>query len=353
MRSSLLIPFILSGWVLVGQNLVPNPGFDDLTDCPYDFGQISFAMPWVTASNEVPSLFNECASELFLHVPNAGLYIDSYQLPKSGSGYAHITAYTNDNVDVNSYIEAPLTGALTKDKEYYLEFFVSPDLTHTDVWRFTDAVGLALTDTFYYKEINPHEALPLNPMIENRGMLITDTIGWTRISGCYTAKGGEKYAIIGNFRTDAETMIELEAPSYPAVNFFYIEDVLVQAFDPLPDTILLCEGVSKTVNAGFLYAAYHWNTGETDSTISIQNPGIYTVEATMEKCVLRDTVVVLDTRYNDGFLSDTMICRDEPLWLAPPLPGSYLWSDGSQGGEITVATSGSYTVTVTNECGEF
>lgn len=242
---------------------------------------------------------------------------------------------------------------MKKGIQYYIEFFVSPNITPSNYYGFTDAVGLALSDTFYFKELNSNTPLPLFPIIENRGTVISDTAGWTRVSGCYAAKGSEAYAIIGNFRSKNETIVEFVNPSFPFSSYFFIEDVLIQAFDPLPDTLLLCDGQAETLNAAFLDATYLWNTGETDSTILVQNPGIYTIEAIMEKCILRDTVVVLDTKDTGGFHPDTTICSDEPITLAAPLPGSYLWSDGSTGSELQVSSSGSYSVTITNDCGQF
>jgi len=353
MKNWLALLILLSYISLTGQNLLPNPGFDILTDCPFDEGQIHLSYPWVSASG-TPDLFNEC-SVLFYNVPKAGRYTDSYQAPKSGKGYSYIVTYSNSNSNPGNseYMETPLTAPLQKGKIYYLEFYVSPDVTPISYWGFTDAVGLALSDTFYYKNLGPTEALPLEPVIENRGTVISDTSGWTRISGCYTAKGGEKFAIIGNFRSTQETLVEFVNPTYPFNSYFYIEDVLIQAFDPLPDTLLLCDGASKTLNAGFLDADYRWNTGSTDSTINIQSPGIYIIEAIMDKCVLRDTVTVLDLRAAGGLPKDTVICREEPLVLTAPLIGQYLWSDGTLNKTNSIQTTGNDTVTVTNECGEF
>lgn len=315
----------------------------------------------MNASNGTSDVLNECtisqpsSQSSLMKVPNAGRWIDSYQLPRSGDGFAAIEVYTNVGLaNGNSeYMETPLTAPLEKGKTYYLEFYVSPDATPTRYLGFTDAVGLALSDTFYYKDLGPMEALPLKPVIENRGTVISDTAGWTRISGCYTARGGERYAIIGNFRSTQETLVEFVNPTYPFNSYFYIEDVLIQVFDPLPDTLLLCAGESKTLNAAFLDATYRWNTGSTDSTIKVQQPGLYTVEAVMEKCILRDTVRILGMEDTSAFPSDTAVCRGEPLLLTAPIIGEYLWSDGSTAKEIEVTTSGNYALTVTNECGWF
>lgn len=323
-----------------------------MTDCPYGGGQISFAYPWVSATNGSPDVFNECSTHPTFNVPYAGRFIDSYQLQRSGTGYAGIFVYTDANPFIPECIEVRLIEKLKSGVKYYLEFFVSPDISPMNYYGFTDAVGLALSDTFFYKEINTDIPLLLNPVIENRGMAITDTSGWTRVSGCYTAKGGEAFAVIGNLRGKNETIVELVNPTFPFLNYFFIEDLFIGTFDPLPDTLLLCDGLPETFNAAFLDATYRWNTGATDSTLLIQSPGIYTVEAFMENCVLRDTVVVLDTRDN-AFQPDTTICADEPITLNAPLPGSYRWSDGSTGKELQVSSTGNYAVTITNDCGEF
>jgi len=354
MKYLFLFLFIIIGCVLAAQNLVPNPGFDDLTDCPFDDGQINLAAPWITASNGTPDLYNKCSTS-GLRVPYAGHFFDSYQNQRSGSGHALIAVYSNSNSSVGNseYLETPLIEPMQKGKTYYLEFYVSPDITPISFWGYTDAVGMAFSDTYYYKELNIMEALPLKPAIENRGTTIKDTSGWTRISGCYTAKGGENYAIIGNFRNAQQTLVEFVNPTYPFISYFYIEDVLIQAFDPFPDTLLLCDGQLKVLNAGFLDAAYRWSTGSTDSTITVQSPGIYTVEAIMDKCILRDTVTVLGLSETNTFPKDTIICSGEPLALTAPLIGDYSWSDGTKNKTNIIQASGNFEVTVTNECGQF
>jgi len=353
MRNGLTTILVLWTYQLFAQNLVPNSGFDVLTDCPTDKAQIFLAEPWVSASTGTPDLYNECSSEPLMSVPNAGNYLDSYQTPRSGTGYASIIVYNNNNAISGStgnseYLEVQLLQPMEQGKQYYLEFHVSPDFYD----GYTDAVGMALTDTFYFETLSAMEALALSPVIEKKGTVIKDTVGWTKISGCYMANGGEQYAIIGNFNTTDETLVEFDSPSFPFVNHFYIDDVLITPFDPLPDTLLLCDGMPEELNAQFLDATYLWNTGETDSLITISESGRYTVEAFMENCTLRDTVTVIDTRETKSFPTDTVICQDEPLHLVSPLPGEYLWSDGSQGNEIVVSQSGNYALSVSNECGE-
>ncbi len=354
MKGSFSILLILWSFVLFSQNLIPNPGFDIIAQCPFDPSQINFAPPWQSANNGTPDLFNECSTTSGIKVPYAGRFIDSYQLQRSGSGYASICVYSNGNVIGNECIETPLTEELIEGKNYYIEFFVSPDLSATTYWAYTDAIALALSDTFVYRELKPHEGMQLTPAIENPPIFITDTVLWTRISGCYQAKGGEKYAIIGNLKSTSKTRVQFEDPnSFPYSIYYFIEDVLVTSYDPLPDTILLCEGESIELSATFMDASYLWNTGDIDSILVVNSPGVYIVQTTINDCIFRDTVTILNGDEPLYFPNDTVLCNDEMLELTCPIMGSYLWSNGSSDRTIKILEGGFYSVSVTNRCGDY
>jgi hypothetical protein len=69
----------------------------------------------------------------------------------------------------------------------------------------------------------------LNPQIENtQGNIITDTLKWTPIKGIFAANGGEKYMVIGNFKSNAATNTLLINPIQTILsNDVYIDDVSV------------------------------------------------------------------------------------------------------------------------------
>jgi hypothetical protein len=162
--------------------------------CPDGLFQIQAAFNWFSASNGTPDLFNECSIGSIHQVPGAGLSEDSYQVQRSGGGYAGIGGYTNALLP-REYLICPLSQPLETGVFYYLEFYVSPDISFMWPSCYTDAVGLALSDSFYYADLLPFEVLPFIPAAEHRGTLITDTVGWTRVSGCYRASGHERFAI--------------------------------------------------------------------------------------------------------------------------------------------------------------
>lgn len=350
-----IIFYLLSNFSFCfSQNLIPNPGFDILTDCPDDYGQIHLAFPWIS-SGVSPDLYNRCSNSEDLKVPHAGLDYDSYQEPISGEGYAGIFVYSLDP-SPNELLGVPLTNPLKKNNLYYIRFFVSPDLSPSEPnWRYSDAIALGFTDgpTFIDDVYNTEYRVPISPAIENLGTTITDTSGWTKIDGCYKADGTEAFAVIGNFRPNSEVLFEQEFDIGGTINYFYIEDVLVMEFDPLPDTLVICEGEEIEVDASFLDAIYRWSTGDDSPQIDISNEGEYIVDVIIDDCIMSDTVLVLRINEETMVEKDTLICEGDNIILEQPLYGDVLWSTGATSSSISVKQGGHYTATVTNKCGEF
>ncbi len=361
--------FILSFVGLIkieSQNLLLNSSFDSIITCQYSQliaspSQIQKVIPpWFSAISNfsTPDAYNRCSNYDPLGVP-FNLYY-SYQEPLSGNGYGGLITY--NQYGSREYLETPLSKTLIKNADYFVRFYVSPLSQSPSLGyrvTYTDAIGLIFTDTMLIKD----NALTIitEPNIQNRkGKLIKDTVGWTAISGCYKAKGGERYATIGNFRTDAETMIEYEDPRRSTRQaYFYIDDVSVLEFNPLPDsTILVCAGEAQKYNAAFLNGTYKWNTGSTDSIISISKSGTYSVEVTIDGCVLTDTVVVVVPPNAQNKVEilrgDTTLCEGKKIQLsATAVPGQYAWSTGANTPNITVNKTNNYAVTVTNRCGTY
>lgn len=94
-------------------------------------------------------------------------------------------------------------------------------------------------------------------------------------------------------------------------------------------------------------ASYSWNTGASDSFITVTTSGIYTVSVEKNGCISQDSVVVTIADPPVAQLgADTSVCGALPL--RSPSPGQYLWSTGSTDSVIIASTSGTYSVTITN-----
>lgn len=340
------------------QNLVPNANFDEVTTCPYDWNQVHFAEPWYNPSNGLPAIFNVCSTAERFAVPNAGVSVLSYMEPRSGNGYGYLRPYRSNFVGVISYLGVPLLATLEKGRTYYIEFYVRPDhLYSQEITRFSDAFGLAFTSDYYYEEIEPHGSLSLEPVIENRGRVIDDIQNWTKISGCYKAEGWEAHAILGNFRSTDETIFETNRPDVNGHSvFWYIEDVLIQKFDPLPDVAFLCSAEDSIHFTMDLPANdYRLNNNSVSPTFSIDASGTYVLDVFFDNCTLSDTMIVYDNDHLIREQKDTIIekCDEVILVLDVDIPGeSFIWNTGDTTKSIKVTEEGIYNIIVDNNCGE-
>ena len=338
----ILCAFLLTVETVFSQkNLVPNGGFDSFEICPSNFGQIVLAEPWQSVQG-TPDLFHECSSAPDFRVPSPFL---CQNLPaRNGAGYTGITVY-----GTREFIGTILSEPLISGKPYYVRFFVAADEDCLGgPQSFSDAISLML------KRSNDPTG-DFETIVENSGHLITETGTWTKISDCYYGRGTERELRIGNPKTDAGSIYETDQPDYPyPENYMFVDDVFLGAFNPFPDTLLLCKGVPTILDATFLESEYQWNTGAKEAILITSDTGRFVVQATIDGCVFRDTVQVVSLPPTSSTaLNDTTLCDNESLVLAAPLPGKYLWSNGSTAPQIIVKNAGEYSVTVTNECGEF
>jgi len=151
--------------------------------------------------------------------------------------------------------------------------------------------------------------------------------------------------------TDAGTFwVRLERNSCLASDTITVEFFAPNTLD-LGDDITLCQGESATLETGLTGVAHLWSTGATGTSISTSTAGEYWVEVQVVGCTARDTVLVSVVELVQPDLGDDRtICSDEELVLGV-IPGdaTVLWSTGSSSASITVTTSGTYAVTLTQE----
>ena len=122
----------------------------------------------------------------------------------------------------------------------------------------------------------------------------------------------------------------------------------------LPIDTLLCRGESGILNAyqGF-NANYLWSTGSTDSLITANESGTYWVQVSNSCGTVQDTfrLAVLDPP--TATLRDTALCEEWTYVLRVHADSaSYLWNTGDTVPFFTPNHSGTYSVEITNPCGQ-
>ncbi|MBL0342169.1 MAG: choice-of-anchor L domain-containing protein [Bacteroidetes bacterium] len=115
-----------------------------------------------------------------------------------------------------------------------------------------------------------------------------------------------------------------------------------------------CQGQSSTLDAGFGYAAYLWNTGAVTRNINVSTAGNYTVTVTsFTGCQGVDNeLVTVNNNPAPVIAGPSGICQGTSTALSVPgAYASYLWNTGATTAAISVSAAGNYAVTVTTAAG--
>lgn len=126
------------------------------------------------------------------------------------------------------------------------------------------------------------------------------------------------------------------------------------SFSPIPSSDYICANDAVIVNAVDNSAVtYLWSTGETTSSISINQVGIYWVERTNANGCNQKDFISISEQNNQNTETSIDKCKGESLVLTSSIgsANSYLWNNGSTNGTLIIHDSGVYIVTSTNNCG--
>jgi OmpA-OmpF porin, OOP family len=208
-------------------NLVPNGDFESYASCPTSFGQIFQATPWDTPNTGTSDYLDACAPVVFPSV-NVPQNEQGYQTAQSGVGYAGLIPLSAAP-DYREYVQAPLTSPLVANASYLVKFYVS----------LADNSILAIDRLGAYLSVGPvgpvpnYAALPMTPQVESpANAYLTNSTGWTLVSGVVVAGGGEDHIVIGNFHDDASTSSVPGPGLWPGGAYYYIDDVSVEQSVP-------------------------------------------------------------------------------------------------------------------------
>jgi hypothetical protein len=202
-----------------GQNVVSNPGFESFSSAPTSYGQITNASPWYSANGSA-DLFHPSASSGTVGVPTN--YFGT-QTAHGGIMYSGIAA-SSSNI-YHEYIGTALSSALTVGQSYYVEVFVSAGegsyrmATNNFGFYFTNGVVMGGAGD---------PPISATPQV-NYTTVISNSAGWTQVSGTFTASSAFTHLTLGNFFSSAATSwVNIPASGSISSQYWYIDDVVVQ-----------------------------------------------------------------------------------------------------------------------------
>lgn len=364
-----------------GQNLVPNPSFEQHNRCPFGISGIEYSPGYVTFPTvqawvnptQVGSAdyFNSCASAAStVSIPTNTF---GHQPAKTGDAYVGIIAWDgemNSGTITNKYaeyVQCKLTQPMVAGTNYCVTFYVSNAISN-GTYNFVgiDAVGANFSNIKGTYPSSTTISLS-NSMVNQPGNFLTDTSGWKMVSAVYNAVGGEEWMTIGWFNHGVTPAYQPIKPATPQNNipyrcYLYIDDVSVTPmtnidtfYSGADTTICTRNGLDITLASKAQLADYKWSNGVTTSTLHVSDTGTY-------YCVGRTgCVTYIDTfhiKYEPAAeleLGGELInCENQPVTINANYPDnvSYLWNTGDTTDGITVDTGGLYYLTISSHCGE-
>lgn len=270
--------FVLIGLALVlslqmqAQNLVPNPSFEEYTECPIGSGRIVNAYPWYNARPSC-DYYHECGTN------GAGVPISQGGggYARSGQAYAGFKVWCINDVSGihREILGVELLGPLVEGETYRVELFLS---MLDSVWYASKNVGVYFSVEQPYNHMDSIESY--QPQVRYEGEeFLTGKEGWMQIAGTFVAQGGERFLSIGNFDRYEDTEVLFVSgggipPWHSAVYWscaeYFIDDVSV-----VPDSIT---SVQEVVDLESSYKLYpNPNTGEFTLSLNMDDHSVATM----------------------------------------------------------------------------
>ncbi len=210
------------------QNLVPNPSFEQSSQCPGNFSESAHEFRvthWTSANSGTPDHYHSC-SEGDADVPyNWAGVSEAYD----GRGYVGIYLWMKDK-PYREYLQCRLTEPLVKDSTYQIQFFYK--LSSYSKYSI-DRIGLLVHDSILREKHDYVVTRKPTLSVLQEAALTPKTGLWEHASMMYTATGSEKFLTIGNF-SENETTNSYYIISRPVSevmlasgSYYYIDNVSV------------------------------------------------------------------------------------------------------------------------------
>lgn len=362
------------------QELVSNGNFETYLSCPSGNASMPFSQnynffptvqhwsnPMLLSS---PDYFNACVGSISgLGIPGS---VHGHKWPRSGNAYCGIIVWENEGgtgipaYDYREYLQTRLTQPMEAGSQYCVEFYVAPSISPYFSYNYfsTDDIGV------HFSGARPVDVqsytLSLSYHIRNMaGVFFEDTAVWYKVSGIYTAAGGEEWLTLGSFKSAVPSAGQplypvLPDASLPFRAYVFIEDVSVRKIQPA-DTVRRMQDTVVCLTSGFQIpfsgvdgaSRYEWSDQSLSKTAVVSDTGLYWCRSFMECTLTIDTFYV---RYKP-FLpldlgEDTLNCQGMPVELESNYAyDAYQWNTGAVTSAVTVHRSGTYVLRVADICG--
>jgi gliding motility-associated-like protein len=260
--------------VCMGQNLVPNPSFEDFGNCDIstrNFSLTEVVPPWDDfpkyggrkdgpSSTDYLNLNCKTISEFYKTIGHTGRtgtgFVGGFQL------YYVLPASSSDTLhNSREYFATPLRKPLTVGKTYRVRFYTKKIASSVgyNSYEAIDGIGIRFSEEQPYTQFGftrnksgtstwyEYIGKPAQ-LTSPKQVILEDTTFWTRIEGRFTADKPYKYLMAGNFFSDKTTNAKHFEERTAYVSYYIFDDFSVQEegsgvdFTWISTDTVLCRG---------------------------------------------------------------------------------------------------------------
>lgn len=210
-------------------NLIPNPSFEEYSDEPSgwyysgrDFSRV--AMYWTSPTAASPDIYGPK-----VEVPKSWAAVGFGKIKAyQGSSFAGITVYgcENGKPHCREYIQVQLSEPLVPGQRYGYSCMVA------QLPKAVSVRNLGLWFSEVEIDEGAHEPILVQPVLSLDRFISADG-KWNRWTGQFIAEKKCSYLLIGNFRTDQESLVKMPVRSDIRFGYYYLDDVRLFKLPPM------------------------------------------------------------------------------------------------------------------------
>ncbi len=246
----------------------------------------------------------------------------------SGDFLAAIRLFDEEVEEWHEFIFTKLIKPLDSGKLYNISFNVAlsggEDFISTDFgvgFTQNELTDKYISNPFDNNRERPYSYYNITNVMFDKSIDLTHLKGWQKVNFQYQAKGNEVTFIIGNFKSDKNTLktkIQECASCRPGALIF-IDDVSVEQchineFNFPIDSKVICRDSSYTINLTKYPYYIVWNDNSTEKVRNFNSTNTYSASYTDNKCTLKDTLNLYKVDSIQK-INDKIICNENNLPL--------------------------------------
>jgi outer membrane protein OmpA-like peptidoglycan-associated protein len=211
------------------QNMVENPGFEQIEGKIKREGAINVAVGWMSPTKASADLY---AAKVKGDLGTPKNFV-GFEEPHGGSNYAGIRVFSYNDKEPRQYVSTKLKLPLRKEATYCIKFYVN--LAEGSKYA-SNNIGINFSKKQYNIDENK-SIMTTTDVMHTDNPVMNHYFGWEEICATYVAKGGEKFLTIGNFFSNGETgnqrlkkVKDFTGTSVMSA-YYYVDDVSVVMID--------------------------------------------------------------------------------------------------------------------------